>query len=812
MSKNIILLSDGTGNSASNLFKSNVWRLYQALDLRERDPTDPRQPKQIAYHDDGVGTASLKPLALIGGAFGWGLRRNVLDLYCFLCRHYDADEKKDGIYAFGFSRGAFTIRVLTGLILSQGLIQTVPDKNGQPQPVSESERRRLAKDAYRRFRDDVEYKGLLSFMRPALEWLYWVKDWVLDRRLYHRDHNTQVEEIKFLGVWDTVAAYGLPFDELTRAWDFIFPLAFPERGLDKRVKRACHALALDDERLSFHPELWNEEKEDEQEVCKLKDEQPTVSNIKDERIDEQPKISNIKDERISQVWFAGMHSNVGGSYPDDGMSFVPFNWIIEQASAKGLVFDESERKKIEAAANPYGKMYDSRRGFGGFYRYKPRKLAELANDDRGGEDHVKVALPKIHQSVFHRIHHNVDGYAPIGLPEKYAVVTAKGEIVQLAQAAGAANPHHIEGVQQADGRRKRQEKLWNLVWVKRQVYLLTVAMALLLVLMPYYRLPLNWEWARSFIEPLIAFVVPPLLYVVSKFTPSMFSSWIEAFQAHPNYFSFFTALFLLTMAWGDQLQRRIFDGMRSLWQAVFAQPGAVVSVTPEPKDWLYRYRSNTFIQGWIRWVKEKLIPALLLPLLLWLGYGLCHRVAYLFENSVGYVCRPSEGVLKESLAGVEFKNDNLCWASGVGIKKGLRYRITMELKEDPAWMDSTIPTGIHGFKLKGNDEVKLKPWHTKLFMYATQPLRRLPDEDWFKPIARIGSARGDEFPLNPEKGLATVPSDRSLTSEFTASKDGELFLFVNDFVTPVPKWQPTYANNHGVATVTIKQVEPPPSK
>ncbi len=791
MPKNIILLSDGTGNSASNLFKSNVWRLYQALDLRERDPKDPRQPKQIAYHDDGVGTASLKPLALIGGAFGWGLQRNVLDLYCFLCRHH---RPGDLIFAFGFSRGAFTIRVLAGLILSQGLVQTVPGDDGQPRLVTESERRRLAKDAYRRFRDEHFKRKLLSVIRPVRDWFYGVKDWLQGRQPYQDKHNTKGVEIEFLGLWDTVAAYGLPFDELTRAWDFIFPLAFPDRDLSKGVKRACHALALDDERLSFHPELWNEEKEEEQEVCKFEDEQLTVSNI--------------KDERISQVWFAGMHSNVGGSYPDDGMSFVPFNWIIEQAGAKGLKFEESESNKIKAAANPYGKMYDSRRGFGGFYRYKPRKLAELANDDRGGQDHVKIALPKIHESVFHRIKHNVDGYAPIGLPDKYAVVTAKGEIVPLAQAADAANPHHVEGVQQADGRRKRQEQFLNLVWCKRQVYLLTVAMALLLALMPYYRLPLNWEWARSFIEPLIAFVVPPLLYVVSKFTPDMFSSWIEAFQAHPNYFSFLTALFLLTMAWGDRLQHRIFDGMRSLWETVFAQPGAGVIPTPEPTDWLYRYRSNKPMQGGIRWVKEKLIPLLLLPLLLWLGYVLCHRVLYLFENSAGYICRPSSGALKQSLDNGEFANKNLCWASGMAVKKGLRYRITMELKETPIWEDSSIPTGVHGFKVEGN----VKSWLSKLVMYATQPLRRLPEENWFKPIARIGSVRGDEFPLNPENGTATALSDRVLTTEFAASKDGEFFLFVNDFVTPVPKWQPTYANNHGVATVTIKPVEPPPSK
>lgn len=800
MAKNIVLLSDGTGNSASNLFKSNVWRLYQALNLKP-DPADPRQPKQIAYHDDGVGTASFKPLALIGGAFGWGLQRNVLDLYCFLCRHYCAGEpgENDRIYAFGFSRGAFTIRVLAGLILSQGLVQTVPDKKGQPQPVSESERRRLAKEAYRRFRDENYQRMWLRVFRPVRNWFYRAKDRLLGRRPYELKHNTGVNEaneieleIEFLGLWDTVAAYGLPIDELTRAWNFIFPLAFPDRNLDKRVNRACHALALDDERLSFHPELWNEEDEKPDKICKLADRQPTLGDI--------------AKERISQVWFAGMHSNVGGSYPDDGMSFVPLDWMMEQAKARGLEFDRNECRKIKAAANPYGKMYDSRRGFGGFYRYKPRKLDELTDDVRSRKDRLKIDLPKIHESVFQRIKHGVDGYAPIGLPEEYVVVTAGSEIVPLAQAAHT-NPHQVEGAQQARERRKQQEAGWNRVWLKRQVYLFSVAMALLLALMPYYRLPLgDWTWAGSFIDPLIAFVVPPLLYVVGKLAPGMFSAWIEAFQAHPNYFSFFTALFLLAMWYGDRLQRRIFDGTRSLWRAVFAQPGAEVNETSEPKGLLYRYRSNKPIQSVVRWVKEKLIPALLLPVLLLLGYGLCHRVIYLFENSAGYVCRASSVTQPELEAGT-FINKNLCWASGVKVKKGLRYRLTMTVNEknqnkEENWMDSSIPTGIHGFKVESH----VKSWVSKLFMYATQPLRRLPDEDWFKPIARIGSARGDEFPLTPVDG-ATDPSGRSLTAEFTASRDDELFLFVNDFVTPIPRWQPFYDNNEGEASVTIKQVK-----
>src|SRR6202047_441684 len=112
MSRNIVLLSDGTGNSAAKVWRTNVRRTFEALDLSGND--------QIAIYDDGVGTSSFKPLAILGGAFGYGLKRNVLNLYKFLCRNY---QDGDQIYAFGFSRGAFTIRIVVGLVLNQGLVK-----------------------------------------------------------------------------------------------------------------------------------------------------------------------------------------------------------------------------------------------------------------------------------------------------------------------------------------------------------------------------------------------------------------------------------------------------------------------------------------------------------------------------------------------------------------------------------------------------------------------------------------------------------------------------------------------------------------
>ncbi len=109
--KSIVILSDGTGNSAAKLFKTNVWRVGEALDLTKGD--------QIYVYDDGVGTERFKPLAMLGGAVGLGLQQNVRQLYAFLCRNY---QPGDDIYMFGFSRGAFTLRVLIGLIHGMGLV------------------------------------------------------------------------------------------------------------------------------------------------------------------------------------------------------------------------------------------------------------------------------------------------------------------------------------------------------------------------------------------------------------------------------------------------------------------------------------------------------------------------------------------------------------------------------------------------------------------------------------------------------------------------------------------------------------------
>jgi uncharacterized protein (DUF2235 family) len=348
--KKIILLSDGTGNSERSPFKTNVWRTYQALRLADG--------KQVAYYDNGVGTSTWRPLAVLGGAFGWGLKRNVLTLYKFLCRKYkDGDE----IYAFGFSRGAFTIRVLVGLIEHQGLIRY--HIHDHSPPIAEGALARYAAAAYRAYRKESYHAPVARLGRFIRDFLLRKRDevWeIFGLKPYDRSKNVCVHRVRFLGLWDTVDAYGMPIREFKSAIDrYIWPLTFQNLELGNSVQSARHALALDDERATFHPLVWDERREQRKSQAGL-----------------------VPSDRIQQIWFPGAHANVGGGYPDDTLAYVPLLWILGEAECTGLEFDPELIRLYKALANPYGKLYDSRVGRAAFYRYSPRRVEVLLDDSR----------------------------------------------------------------------------------------------------------------------------------------------------------------------------------------------------------------------------------------------------------------------------------------------------------------------------------------------------------------------------------------------------------------------------------------------
>jgi hypothetical protein len=218
-----------------------------------------------------------------------------------------------------------------------------------------------------------------------------------------------------VGVWDTVAAYGMPIDEMTRGiHQYLWPIELPHNHLTESIERACQALALDEERTTFHPQLW--------------DEPAGINPAK-----EGPQ-RFIQDERLSQVWFPGVHSNVGGGYPDDSLAYIPFVWMITEAQRCGLRFksdhanepptanvlraDPDTFKSATSKRDKDGRMYDPRKGLGGYYRYGPRKLVPTFYRETRKEedDEIVVGRAKIHESVFKRLANHAHAYAPVGLP------------------------------------------------------------------------------------------------------------------------------------------------------------------------------------------------------------------------------------------------------------------------------------------------------------------------------------------------------------------------------------------------------------
>ena len=504
--KNIVLLSDGTGNSAGKVWRTNVWRVFEGLDLSDR--------YQVACYDDGVGTSAFKPLAVLGGAFGWGLRRNVLTLYEFLCRNY---QPGDRIYGFGFSRGAYTMRVVTGLALSQGLVKGDTDAELHRNAC-------LAYSAYRKekFKSRWRVEALVRGIRSLLQ-----RNAVPDIKVQKDD-----VEIAFLGLWDTVAAYGTPIDELTRGISkWIWPLELPDRTFDKkRILQACHALSLDDERTTFHPVLWNED--------------------------------GVPEGQLTQVWFAGVHSNVGGGYPDDSLAQIPLYWIMQEVRAKnelrfkeGVSFDPDVMKRTETSRDKDGRLYDSRSGLGGYYRYGPRKLVDLCNMElsKAPGDEVKIDINrvKIHKSVIARAKSGAHEYAPIGIPENYLLVSDEGiEPQQM-----------LESLQEASDRCTAQEAVWNIVWQRRIVYFLTVFSTIYLVAYPFIRAqPPSAEFSTRLT------MIATAIRLLGNVLPGIASTWIDAYARDPSHLVFVGGIVTMLIYLGSRLGTDIRSAMQVVWR------------------------------------------------------------------------------------------------------------------------------------------------------------------------------------------------------------------------------------------------------
>ncbi|HKY86895.1 MAG TPA: DUF2235 domain-containing protein [Pseudorhodoplanes sp.] len=760
--RKIVLLSDGTGNAASSVWRTNVWRLFQSLDLTS--------DLQVAKYDDGVGSSSFVPLAIVGGVFGFGLRRNVIDLYKFVCRNYQEDSatrKRSEIYAFGFSRGAFTIRVLTALILQQGLVKYTSE-------MSESELHARATAAYRAYRAD----GPKTVFR--IERLFWaIRDAIAamkSKKPYSKDDNRVVPTVAFLGLWDTVAAYGLPIDEMTRGVSrWLWPLELPNRVLSDRVVCARHALALDDERTTFHPVLWTE-----------KDEKPAKPDKNGRRW--------IKDERLSQVWFVGMHANVGGGYPDDALAHIPLVWIAKEAERCGLAFktDPDAFKPMRAGCDKDGRIYNSRSGLGGYYRYGPRKIVDLclATSSDPRED-VYIEVPKIHESAFKRIASDRNAYAPIGFPGKYAVVTDDDAPGGCNEILLKNNPYE-KTQEQIDRRFLLQERLWNYVWMRRVVYFLTVAASIHLVAFWLFHSKDKEDEFTSSIR-----LVSETVRLVESLLPGWFHWWADVYATNPWWLVGGVAVLALFITTGSYLGSKIADEMRVIWVSKGERSDVPDSTTQRAIQW---FRTWGIYQWFLRFMKFKAVPLVSVLVLVWFGLGVLSHTLFNVVDSTGYFCRGTDR-LKYPKPGesyyAKFDIKSICSPTGIYLDKNNEYLVSIEVTS--GWKDGGIDTSPAGFR-----GWRLDSYAHRAIMTVALPFRRVLFRRWFVLIARGGDKGVSEYFLDP---YAIDGAKTKFKASFKAERDDELFLYVNDVVTPlrfVTQWL-FYDNNKGAATIVIER-------
>jgi len=766
--KSIILFSDGTGNSSAKLFKTNVWRMYEAVDLGP--PAEGKRP-QISYYDDGVGTSSFKPLAALGGAFGYGLKRNVLDIYRYACRNY---RDGDDIYVFGFSRGAFTARVVAAFIASEGLVCS----------ANEAELRRRSVEAYRSFRK--------AFLPRRLEWptrlARRIREGVTGLRGGARDDEVRNlrPNIRFIGVWDTVAAYGGPITEITRAIDnWFFPLSMPDYHLNERVLCARHALAIDDERDAFHPLLWDE--------------------VHEAALLQSKK---VEPDRLQQVWFTGMHSDVGGGYPDESLSYVSLLWMMEQAERCGLRTLTVIKDRFVALASSSGPIHDSRAGLSAYYRYQPRRIAAWVDpvDDRtlslrdpaitddSGRSCGLLRLVNVHESVINRVATGTDRYAPITLPKNFRIVPpqmegenapqADNQTPNPVQSGGAPKPMIDPGIRArledhagADAREGAFEPVWNHVWWRRIVYFATVAAALLLLSLPL----------------LVGLLPPPpvladgrtwiggVIRLLTIVLPGFAGKWVDVYADNPFYFLLMAAVVALLLAFGTRIERTLRDEARHVWRLAL-----VGDRIPARTSWLQTFRNSRGYQRFVQRFKWYVLPDLVVApltvvLFAWIGLGAYTQAALPFLENGTRLCAPSGTAVAEiDRVARDFYIRRVCSESFGLVSKEHRYVVTFDVGDDP-WYDASIATSPEGLPAG-----KL-PWG---FGYLAAPLKRVIDAHYLQPLFEIRPTDGGNIQIYPLPVRQVGDSGTLFRGDFTAARAGELFLFVNDAMIPLtdPRW------------------------
>ncbi len=348
MGKNIVVFSDGTGQKGGVNNNTNIYKLFNMVEDRTK--------KQITYYDPGLGTDWKK---ITGNVFGRGFSKNLLDCYQFIFENYEAG---DDIFLFGFSRGAATVRSLSGFIHLFGVL-----------PMA---RKDIINEAFKIYtiRNKVQRKN--------------------KAKRFIELHHTMWVKIKFIGVFDTVSALGFENRWIGTLFNRFLTHKFHSLDLSDSVIYARHALAIDEKRKTFLPKIWE----------KLEDGQPK--------------------DRLKQVWFCGVHTDVGGGYKEDELSHFSLKWMMDEATSKGLLIYEKAPAYItflEANKNIDGKMHNEQLGFKGhLFRTEGRSWKESKNG--------KLL---IHESVLKRTKNTANrkdpAYSPWILEMKDKIIECKNE-------------------------------------------------------------------------------------------------------------------------------------------------------------------------------------------------------------------------------------------------------------------------------------------------------------------------------------------------------------------------------------------------
>lgn len=312
--KRIVLCFDGTWNTAADeaipedeRVETNVRRFFQSVAAAAPDGT-PQDP----WYNEGVGTSQLNRLT--GGAFGAGLDQHIVDGYRHLVDTY---EDGDEVYVLGFSRGAYTARSLVGMIRNCGLVR----------PKFAALRVPVAFGIYRTRQDGPDSAVARGF-----------------RAMFAREIR-----IRFLGVWDTVGALGIPGPFLERVDGALYE--FHDTRLSSIVDRAYHALAVDEHRSDYAATLWDPD--------------------------------SAPGQFVEQRWFPGAHSDVGGGYPSRRLSDLALRWMQDRAAEAGLAVRPIDTH-AEGFAGPATDSYAEFLG-GKFARVFPRYFRPVLATRFGNE-------------------------------------------------------------------------------------------------------------------------------------------------------------------------------------------------------------------------------------------------------------------------------------------------------------------------------------------------------------------------------------------------------------------------------------------